>query len=137
MAIAMPKGVFWRTWRRAHNRLQDWRAWSVGACNRDTWDPVKRSYSGGYAHWRCMKAKRHVGPHRYINYVWRGPGHPVQFDPIPVRGAREIADDQIRILPFMHVTRNRHLIAPMARERQLRHRAEDNLARYRAERMGS
>ncbi len=40
--------------------------------------------AGGYSHWHCGLKRKHSGPHRYVNYIWPGPGTRVEFDPIPL-----------------------------------------------------
>lgn len=37
--------------------------------------------SGGYSHWHCQRSRHHVGPHRYNNYTWPGPGTRVEYSP--------------------------------------------------------
>lgn len=108
------KGLWYRCWHRSYNRGADLVARLAGACNASTWNG--RGYGGGYAHWRCMKGRGHVGVHRFENYVWPQcrPGQyaRVWFDPLPVRGLRESAELRGRELPFRPVTSRRFCIAP-------------------------
>jgi hypothetical protein len=97
-------------------------------CNASTWEPASQSYGGGYSHWRCGKVRAHAdryermdGAHRFINYVWEGPGHSVEYAPLPVRNADNTdwfeASD---VIPFWNLAEGRHPIDSRRRSRQLR-----------------
>lgn len=45
---------------------------------------VPEKGSGGYSHWHCGLKRRHSGPHRYVNYIWPGPGARVEYAPVKV-----------------------------------------------------
>lgn len=61
--------------------------WAVNAHSPFACGVVPERGSGGYSHWHCDLKKRHLGPHRYRNYIWPGPGERVQYAPIKA-GAR-------------------------------------------------
>lgn len=73
-------------WHRVANRYFDARAVTAGYCNHRPWSPIPGE-GGGYAHWRCALARRHVGLHRSANHVWSDDGH-TSYMP-PPRGQRE------------------------------------------------
>lgn len=112
-------GWYWRALYRSHNRLLDGWARLNGACNASTWDPLRRSYAAGYAHWRCGKAHGHAGPHRFNNYTWWYRGES-RFDPLPVTNAERAADPRWQELTHVKVTGYRHGIRPRGRERAWR-----------------
>jgi hypothetical protein len=134
---SMTRGV----WYRLHNRLLDARAVALGACNASTWNPAKGDYDGGYSHWRCNKRRGHQDPlrgmeqpHRFNNYIWEGPGHRVEYAPLPIRNAANTGwFDSRTVIPFRKLADGRHPISSRRRSRILARRAEENLARYRAE----
>lgn len=56
--------------------------WAVNAHSPFACGVVPEKGSGGYSHWHCQLRKRHRGmPHRYVNYIWAGPGHRVKHSP--------------------------------------------------------
>jgi hypothetical protein len=122
----------------------DLRAVLAGACNARTWDPEAQSYSGGYPHWRCGKRRGHADGtdaysagrrlHRFHNSVWEGPGHQVEYAPIPVLGLEEHSRTMDQILPFRKLTSYRHGIDTMRRARLVRRSYERAYAKQRAER---
>lgn len=72
-------GRYYRVKHRTVNALRDLIDKRVrGLCCQDlTID------DGGYSHWRCGRPAGHPGEHRFRNYVWQGPGHRTEFDPVP------------------------------------------------------
>jgi hypothetical protein len=145
---SMTRGVWYRARYRVGNRLMDARAVALGACNASTWNPAKGDYDGGYNHWRCNKRRGHhlevprgvtletgdYGPHRFNNYIWEGPGHRTEYAPLPTRNAANTGwFDSSAVIPFQKVASKRHPIDSRRRSRILARKAEENLARYRAE----
>lgn len=124
MILDMPRvrGFWWRAYHRGFNRVHDGLARLAGACNRSTWDGT--GYAGGYAHWRCAKARGHVGVHRFVNYVWAGPGARAEYDPLPVLSPAAYRDLVSVECPFQHVTRKRYMIDSLRRTRVRRRVAE-------------
>lgn len=55
--------------------------WAVNAHSPFACGVVPEKGAGGYSHWHCELHKRHRGAHRYVNYVWPGPGERVRFEP--------------------------------------------------------
>lgn len=90
----------------------------VGACNASTWDG--ESYAGGYAHWRCMRARGHQGVHRFNNYVWGGLSEQIVYAPLEVLGLHRQAEVQAQFLPFARVTGSRYGIDRTGRARTLK-----------------
>ena len=111
-------------WKRAQNRLLDLRARLVGACNADTWDPLRKTYIAGYANWRCMLSAKHAGPHRANNYTWWYRGES-QFDPLPLGMAKYL-------LTHRKWTEFRHNVKPRGRERAWRREMDLQAALRRA-----
>lgn len=102
-------GWAWRAYHRGYNVLHDGLARMSGACNAETDE-------GGYAHWRCMKARGHDGRHRFNNYVWASGARP-EFVPLEVRGLSEHRALTARETPFQHITERRYSIDSRRRAR--------------------
>lgn len=64
---------YWAYFRALH--------WAVGAYSPFACGVVPEKGSGGYSHWHCELWKRHRGAHRYVNYIWPGPGSRVEHSP--------------------------------------------------------
>lgn len=121
------RGLAWTAWFRTCNRWSDMLARLSGACNRDTWTGEPPSfYAGGYSHWRCGKRRGHTepdpvrpgSPHRFINYVWDGPGTRVEYAPLPTRNADNTGwYDLGAVLPFRRLTSRRRPVATRRRAR--------------------
>lgn len=132
--LSRVKGVWFRAWHRTYNRVADVIAVLAGACNQSMWDG--EGYSGGYASWRCMRGRGHVGAHRSINYVWDAPGHRARYEPLQFEGPLVYMDLVARELPFRSVTQHRFLTESRRRERQRRAAVERRFAEQRAARGG-
>lgn len=126
-------GWVWRAYHRSANRVSDALARMSGACNATTWDGL--GYAGGYAHWRCMKARGHEGQHRFNSYVWEvgPPGLArVSFEPLPVESPAAYRAAATRETPFHHVTARRYSIESRRRTRQRARAADEATRRHRA-----
>lgn len=55
--------------------------WAVNAHSPFACGVVPEKGSGGYSHWHCGLRPWHRGAHRYVNYVWAGKGHRVEYAP--------------------------------------------------------
>jgi hypothetical protein len=129
---SMTRGVWYRARHRVGNRLMDARALALGACNVSTWDTAMDEYGGGYNHWRCGKRRGHSdaeaelpggrwnGAHRFNNYIWEGPGHRVEYAPLPIRND-DNTDwfDSRTVIPFRKLADGRHPIESRRRSRLL------------------
>lgn len=120
------RSLGWRCWHRSFNRFWDAIAVAGGACNRSTWD--REGYAGGFAHWRCGRRRGHGGRHRFINYVWAGPGERVVYDPLPVPSLAEAAAIRDAQVPYARLTQRRKMIDTLRRGRVRRRVAERALA---------
>lgn len=115
---------------RLDNRWMDARAVLAGACNASTWNEERGDYDGGYSHWRCGKRRGHAdtaermdGAHRFHNYTWEGPGHKVEYAPLPTRN-EDNTDwyDTSAVLPFRKHSDGRRAVDSRRRSR-IRYRA--------------
>jgi hypothetical protein len=115
---------------RLGNRLMDARSILAGACNASTWTGQKPyGYAGGYSHWRCSRKRRHLGPHRFENYVFAGLR--VEYKPIePYTAMKEIC-------PFWKLARGRHPIDSRRRSRLRARWAEEAMEERRAARLSA
>lgn len=121
---------------RIDNRIQDARARLAGACNASTWNEELNAYEGGYSHWRCGKARGHADTaHRFINYVWEGPGHRVEYAPLPIRNEDNTGwFDTLTVIPFRKLADGRRAVASRRRSRLQAQMYERVLAEHRASR---
>lgn len=108
------KSIWWYAPKyRIGNRWMDLRARLAGACNASTWTgQPPTGYAGGYSHWRCSRERRHLGPHRFENYVFAGLR--VEYKPLPWDRLKDVC-------PFQKQARGRH---PIDTRRHTRLRAE-------------
>jgi hypothetical protein len=133
LARSLARSHYYIALHRLENRYRDARAYLAGACNATTWDPAKRDYQGGYSHWRCGKRRGHhlevprgvtletgdYGPHRFANYIWEGPGHRVEYAPLPICNADNSGwFDSRTVIPFYKQAQNRRITDTRRRSRQ-------------------